>query len=332
MSKIIFNNPVEIEKPPDLEKVPTPCLKVFTDHILYYITNPDQNNTNNLKRKPTNDELSAMTKRRIDRISSFIFDTSKWKRQYCKEDDKWHWYRISFLTLTLPGSQLTEKGEGINYWLDKNITFPSEVLSPGCFQITDQQLKSECLNHFLTILREKFNVLNYLWKAEAQQNGNIHFHLLIDKFIFWAVLQHHWNKCLSKFHFIDNFYEKFGHRSPNTIKIHAVHSMISAKKYLKKYFKKDEEQRRKITGKRWSCAEHLSRWDGVKVLMSPGLYEKWYNDKSKYQFRLELDECPYVTIYSMTLGQFITLYEGTEIYSAFKTNMYDQYHFNITYN
>ncbi len=32
------------------------------------------------------------------------------------------------------------------------------------------------LNRFLEKIRYQYNVKSYLWKAESQKNGNIHFH------------------------------------------------------------------------------------------------------------------------------------------------------------
>lgn len=53
------------------------------------------------------------------------------------------------------------------------------------------------LNKFLTQVRKKFPDLQYLWVAERQENGNIHFHMLLNKFLpvgrwnaMWVVCQY----------------------------------------------------------------------------------------------------------------------------------------------
>lgn len=38
----------------------------------------------------------------------------------------------------------------------------------------------KCLNKFLTVLRDRYGKFSYLWVAERQGNGNIHFHMLAD--------------------------------------------------------------------------------------------------------------------------------------------------------
>lgn len=41
----------------------------------------------------------------------------------------------------------------------------------------------KCLNSWLTSLRQAFGLKNYLWVAEYQRNGTIHFHLAIKEFL-----------------------------------------------------------------------------------------------------------------------------------------------------
>lgn len=46
---------------------------------------------------------------------------------------------------------------------------------------TDDKTAQIILNKFLTTLRSDFEKLQYLWCAESQENGNIHFHLIINR-------------------------------------------------------------------------------------------------------------------------------------------------------
>ncbi len=38
----------------------------------------------------------------------------------------------------------------------------------------------KCLNKFLTVLRDRYGKFAYIWVAERQENGNIHFHMIAD--------------------------------------------------------------------------------------------------------------------------------------------------------
>jgi hypothetical protein len=45
----------------------------------------------------------------------------------------------------------------------------------------DDKTGTVILNKFLTALRKEFPKLQYLWVAERQENGNIHFHMIVNK-------------------------------------------------------------------------------------------------------------------------------------------------------
>ena len=66
-------------------------------------------------------------------------------------------YKLTFITLTLPSKQIH----------------------------SDNEIKSKCLNQFLIELKKNHSVSRYIWKAEKQENNNIHFHIIADKFIKW---------------------------------------------------------------------------------------------------------------------------------------------------
>lgn len=307
-----------------------PCVKVLSDSSVFFYRHHRTFERFKVKdaERIVNDELSSNSKRRIRRLTAFMFDCSRWQRVFCKNDNKYHWFRLGFLTLTLPASQLSETGLGKIFWLDKYISSSDyNELTPDCFKVSDIQIKQDVLNHYLTVLRNSYGVRNYLWKAEAQRNGNIHFHVIIDKFIHWGSLQYRWNQCLCKFHFIDEFEAKWGHRQPNTIKVHAVSSLKITKGYLLKYMCTDELFKRKILGKRWSCNEELSKYDGVVIELTGNRIDEWmerYDDRQSYRF-----DYNFCTVYSLTLGQFFTLYEGTTLVSLYVSEFQRLYEFEI---
>ena len=69
------------------------------------------------------------------------------------------------------------------------------TLSLSSTQIhSDNEIKEKCLNQFLIEIRKRYRVKNYIWRAEKQKNGNIHFHVVIDKFIAWSELRDRWNQ------------------------------------------------------------------------------------------------------------------------------------------
>jgi hypothetical protein len=48
----------------------------------------------------------------------------------------------------------------------------------------------------------------FFWRAEPQKNGNIHFHLLVDKYIPYEVLRETWNAIQAQFGYIEQYRSK----------------------------------------------------------------------------------------------------------------------------
>src|SRR5690606_15866326 len=73
----------------------------------------------------------------------------------------------------------------------------------------DTTIKNKVFNTFLTELRQYHSVNNYVWRCEAQSNGNIHFHIVTDTYINWYIVRKIWNRKLSKLGYIDRYSNKF---------------------------------------------------------------------------------------------------------------------------
>jgi len=279
--------------------------------------------------------LSQQSIRKIRKAVDFMADTAKWKKVPCREAScekykhsptglHYHWFRLGFLTLTLPAHQL--KDVCIEYLnaMNRGDVAPEYIaMDSASMHYSDEDLKSFCLNHFLTVLREKYHVSKYLWKAESQQIGNIHFHIVIDQFIHWRVLQYVWNRVLSKTNLIDRFEAKHGHRNPPTIEIHSVKKIESIRKYITAYIEKSESTKRKIDGRKWACSEELSRYDGITIELT-GLklleFEKLWSLPASYKWYQN-----WFCVYKLSTGQLATVLAGTKILDEFVNLYYDKY-------
>lgn len=94
-------------------------------------------------------------------------------------------YHLTFVTLTLP-----------------------------CLQRHDDKfVKRYIFWPWLEVIQRYYGVKNYIWRAEKQANGNIHFHILIDKFIKHELVRHHWNHHCNAHGYIEaysnNRYEQY---------------------------------------------------------------------------------------------------------------------------
>jgi hypothetical protein len=111
----------------------------------------------------------------------------------------------------------------------------------------DKWIKKELLELFLKWLINSKNVVNYFWRAESQQNGNIHFHILIDKYVDKIEIQNKWNSIQLKKGYLNQFFEKYKHLNPPSTKIQIFTTDDKGIDYLIKYVTK-ENGYRKIEG------------------------------------------------------------------------------------
>ena len=100
--------------------------------------------------------LSAKAVKRLRTAINWLCVSSDWQKIKSHFGKGIFYFKINFITLTLPFSQL---------------------------EISDQEIKRELLNPFLQLLRNRYNFDSYVWKAEAQKNGNIHFHITSNTYI-----------------------------------------------------------------------------------------------------------------------------------------------------
>ena len=89
----------------------------------------------------------------------------------------------------------------------KFLTFVTLTL-PSQQQHSDKFIKRQILSPFISELQRLHHVRQYLWKAEPQDNGNIHFHILIDKYIRHDILRWSWNRFLTPYNYIAEYTAK----------------------------------------------------------------------------------------------------------------------------
>jgi hypothetical protein len=150
------------------------------------------------------------------------------------------------------------------------ITTPTLTL-PSVQKHSDNEIKRKILNTFIINLKRKYGVVNYFWVAEPQKNGNIHFHMIIDKFIDKKELQSLWNNTTEVLGYLSEFEKKHGHRNPPSTKIIKFRGRKKPINYLVKYVTKKNETR-PIEGRLWGANSELKE---QKV------YSEYYDERIK---------------------------------------------------
>lgn len=184
-------------------------------------------------------EITFHSQRRMSKCLQLLLDIAEPKWMTNPQTNKRFKFKLAFQTLTL-----------------------SSIQDP----YTDKEIKKYLLEPYLRIMRRK-GMKNYVWKSELQKNGNIHFHILTDTFILYSEIRDIWNNLQSKYHFITNFENKYGHRDPNSTDVKAVTRDNETLAYLKKYMLKKSDKTNqlktnieyleKTKGKVWDCSQNL---------------------------------------------------------------------------
>lgn len=182
-------------------------------------------------------------------------------------------------------SNLLEVAPGGN----RLVTFVTLTL-PSKQQHSDNFIKRYLLGEFLEYIQKKQRVKNYIWKAESQKNGNIHFHILADSYLPNVArvssrkqgrINEVWNVICKKYGYLDSYkadrkkdyaagkltadqirwQKAFNFSVPNSTDVHPLKSKTKPEAYICKYVAKPEPDRRPIEGRLIGCSDLLKQID-----------------------------------------------------------------------
>lgn len=221
--------------------------------------------------KKSHGKVSQQARRKVGKAVDYLLYMANDKILPDTAHGKNYNFKLAFITLTLPSKQIH----------------------------SDEEIKEACLNQFLIEIRKRYKVRNYIWRAERQVNNNIHFHILVDRFIPWSELRDRWNRIINKLGYVERYrnemkkFHKEGFKvrndllkhwdyqqqikayqkgkindwaSPNSTDIHALYRINNVKKYICKYCTKDESNK-EINGRIWGCNYELSELKGATIIM-----------------------------------------------------------------
>lgn len=217
---------------------------------LLSLTREKQNK--NLRLRNPKGIMSAKAQKRIRNAINWLALSVPSKKIYNKATKKTFTFQLSLVTLTLTDKQVH----------------------------SDNEIKKNVLQPFIDYMRKAWLVNNYIWKAETQANGNIHFHIVIDSFIHHKAINSVWNKMLSRLNYKS-------HKA--STRIESIKKINDIGAYMAKYLSKNDKSRRMVEGKIWACSESLSEkntkctYDSVTGRND---FQAMYNDKATKQKEL----------------------------------------------
>lgn len=219
---------------------------------------PHRNSLKNLNDNGHKGRISNPAATKIKNAVNWLVASAPKKRVYDKKTGKHFYFKIAFVTLTIPAE------------------------AAG---VTDNFFKKELLHPWLIMAKTKFGLKNYIWKVETTEKGTIHAHITIDAFIHHKNLRDTWNRILSKKGVLASYEAAHGHSNANSTDIHSVRNIENIAGYLCKYLTKSDDARRKVNGRLWGCNYELSHKNGLVVYVDP--YEA--QQVSRDLFKKEID-------------------------------------------
>ena len=193
--------------------------RLFVYKKIEWITEPNytrKKSLKNLEVHNNHNRLSANATKKLQKSIRYLLYTASPKRAYNNKLNKEFWFKVNFVTLTLSSTQIH----------------------------SDQIIKSQLLNQFLIEAKKKWNLNEYVWKAELQENGNVHFHILSDTFIPYNELRNCWNRIQNKLGYVDRFTQSKGKKNPNSTDIHSLKKINNVAQYVSKYMSKNDKKRK----------------------------------------------------------------------------------------
>lgn len=217
---------------------------------------------NNLNRGYRTTGVSEATRRKITAAARVLSYCAK-KVQVRNSKGIYFTHHTQFITLTLPAAQIHE----------------------------DREITKIVLGTFLDRCRKVGLLSNYVWRAEKQANGNIHYHILTDTFCNFSILRNYWYIACRQLGYMQAYKEKFSamslydysnqafNKGKNLSEIAAAYgrgqrcqwsqppachtehctSAAEVSRYISKYVsKKDKEAENIVTGRVWGCSQSVS--------------------------------------------------------------------------
>lgn len=136
------------------------------------------------------------------------------------------------------------------------LSFITLTISGKERKLTSKEGNKLLLAPWLLQMRRKSGMTTYIWKAEFQKNGQLHYHITTPTWIHYQVIKDSWNNILSANGFLTQYHIEHPGKMPNSTDVHKVYKIKNLQAYLIKYLSK-VDQDGKNEGKIWDCSINL---------------------------------------------------------------------------
>lgn len=180
----------------------------------------------------------------------------------------------------------------------------------------DQEIKSKILRPFMRWLRDSEGCENYIWKAEVQKNGNIHFHVILDQFVDKDEIRRKWNECQDNLRYHERYQVKFGDKQAPSTQIEIVENQEQIERYIGKYISKTQGCR-SIEGRVWDASKNVKTLRYFEIERDVTTEKNLQKEVMKRNVKFEvLEGCNVYTLESVKIEDVMS-YRSLELYRAY---------------
>lgn len=183
--------------------------------------------------------------RRIRKAVDLLIQFSPPRMAYNPATGRRFKHTLSFITLTIPGK---EKKVNTKY-SNKNLLEP-----------------------WLRIMRKKQSLRTYIWKAEFQKNGQLHYHVTTPAIIHHSFIKDTWNNILSGAGLLTQWLKEHSNTFPNSTDVHEVYRSPKLQSYLSKEISKNQQDNQ-ADSKIWDCSKNIKQTKFYSVVQHSDLYK-----------------------------------------------------------
>ena len=237
--------------------------------------------------------MTDHTRKRIGRAIDMLLQISPLEKKYNPVTNKVIKHRLSFITLTVHS--------------------PKKMLTP-------KEGYDTLLMPFLRYFRDKEIMTSYIWKAEAQKRGQLHYHITTPSIIPYDTIKKYWNKLQEKAGLLDDYYKVHHHYNPNSTDIHSVKEIKDFGKYLAKEFCKTVQNETPTSGKLWDCSINIKGAKYFSTELDNAIGRNILQaHKHGHLKTLELDKCTVLKLKNMKSFSLLTPVEKSSYNEYLKT-------------
>lgn len=229
------------------------------DHVYiqptYFVIKPDflgngfsrslkqKANEKHLKDNSNKGQLSVKSLSKLKNSVNWLLAAARYKAIYSKREQKSFWFKVNFITLTIP---------------------------PQKNAVVDEKKFQKCLNTFLVYSRKMKQLHNYVWKVEAHEDKRLHIHITTDIFFHYRDLRTVWNRILQRENLLQEHFSKFQNYDPNSTDVHAVYKVRNVASYICGYMQKKPNLPEGFKGRIWSASYSLSQKNKCYAYLDKG--------------------------------------------------------------